>query len=224
MTFPLPATAPGDNYREADSISWSGDGDGIVDLPLKLKRIIVEMRPDMVYVSDMLPVADLSLELDDLTAEYESARDQTDEPVKLQAALQDVLARAPLRPLPNPFEDLEKRGTGQPPTIEKVYPPDQDNNGRRLFLEVKQVTGAARYRGYVAAYSNGRGAQPLAVDEQSKHAYAGALKGHPNKLYFDGLRPDRPMYLFVTTIDKDGQESKPSAIRQVVLKDEFPFK
>ena len=108
--------------------------------------------------------------------------------------------------------------------IEKVYPPDQENNGRRLFLEVRPVAGARRYRGYISAYPDGRGAQALAVDEKANHPYAGSLKGHPNKLYFDGLRPDRPMFLFVTTIDKDGRESKLSVIRQVVLKDEFPFK
>jgi hypothetical protein len=224
MSFPLPATAPGDNYREADTTSWSSDGDQIVELPLKLKRIIVEMRPKMIYVSDMLPVRDLSLEFDELTAEYESARDQTDEPVKIQIAARNALVEAPPRPLPNPHDDLGKSGQGQAPTIEKVYPPDQDNNGRRLFLEVKPVTGARRYRGYVSAYPDGRGARALAVDEKSGHPLAASLKGHPNKLYFDGLRPELPMYLFVTTIDESGRESKPSAIRKVVLKDEFPFK
>jgi len=45
----------------------------------------------------------------------------------------------------------------------------------------------------------------------------------PTTLYYDGLQPSRPMYLFVTAVEDRGRESKPSAIREVVLKDEFPF-
>lgn len=224
MSLPLPATAPGDDYREADTSSWSTDGDQVVDLPLRLKRIIVETRPEMVYVNDMLPIGDTSLELDDVTAEYESESDETDAPVKLQRAARNALAEGKSRPLPNPYEDLRKHGNGESPAITKVSPPDQANNGRRLFVEIKPVPGAVRYRGYVSAYEDGRGARALAIDEQSKHPVAASLKGQPNKIYFDGLQPDRPMYLFVTTIDKDGRESKPSAIRKVILKDEFPFK
>jgi len=224
MSFPLPASAPGDNYREADTTWWGSDGDGIVDLPLKLTRVIVEMRPQMIYVNDMLPIKDLSLELDDLTAEYENESDQTDAPVKLQIAARDVLVEGKLLPLPNPYVDLQKNGVGEAPKIVKMYPPDQNNNGRRLFVEVEPVPSATRYLGYVSAYPDGRGAQPLGADEAGNPRYAWMLKGHPNKLFFDGLQPARPMYLFVTTKDKDGHESKPSAIREVVLKDEFPFK
>lgn len=223
MSFPLPSTAPGDNYREADTTWWGSDGDGIVDLPLRLNRIIIEMRPQMIYVNDMLPIPDLSIELDDLTVEYESEADQTDAPVKVQMAARDVLNEGKLLPLPNPFAALQKTGIGDAPKIVKVYPPEQINNGRRLFVEVEPVTGATRYRGYVSAYADGRGAKPLAIDQQTKHNHARLLKDHPTTLYFDGLQPSRPMYLFVTSLDKDGHESKPSAIREVVLKDEFPF-
>jgi hypothetical protein len=224
MRFPLPATAPGDNYREADTAWWGSDGDGIVDLPLRLTRIIVETRPKMVYVNEMLPIVDPSLEMDDLTVEYQSASDQTDAPVRLQVAARNVLDEGKPSRLPNPFEELSKRSRGASPVIARIYPPDQGNNGRRLFVEVKPVTGAVRYRGYVSAYPDGRGAQALAIDEQSRHPVAPSLKGQPNKLYFDGLLPDRQMYLFVTTLDKEGNESRPSAMRKVLLKDEFPFK
>ena len=54
MSFPLPSTAPGDDYREPDTTSWRTDGDPIVDLPLKLKRIVIETHPKMVYVNDMI--------------------------------------------------------------------------------------------------------------------------------------------------------------------------
>lgn len=224
MSFPLPGTAPGDNYREADTTWWGSDGDHIVDLPLKLTRIIIEMRPKMVYVNDVLPIGDPSLEMDDLTVEYEREGDETEGPVKAQIAARNVLSEGRRLALRNPFDDLSKQGRGAAPTIEKLYPPDQVNDGRRLFVEVRPVAGAARYRGYVSAYPDGRGAQALAIDEQSKHWIAASLKGKPNTLYFEGFQPDRPMYLFVTTIDRDGRESKPSAIRRVILKDEFPFK
>ena len=45
-----------------------------------------------------------------------------------------------------------------------------------------------------------------------------------NQLFYNGLQPARPMYLFVTALDAEGRESRPSEIREVVLKDEFPFK
>jgi hypothetical protein len=224
MTFPLPATAPGDGFREASTTSWSSDGDAIVDLPLRLQRVIIESRPMMIYVNDMLRVADASLELDDLTAEYENDADQTDAPVKLQLAARQALVDEKAPPLPNPYDELRKQGTGAAPSIAKLTPPDQGNNGRRLLVDIAPVPGATRYRGYVSAYEDGRGAKALAVDEQSKHPYAAALKGQPNRVYFDGLQPERPMYIFVTIVDKEGRESKPSAMRKVILKDEFPFK
>lgn len=223
MSFPLPGSAPGDNFREADNVWWGSDAEGIVDLPLRLTRLVVEMRPQMVYVDQMLPINDLSIELDDLTAEYASAEDMTDAPVKSQRAAAAALGKQPLPQLPNPYAELQKTGVGSPPKIAKVYPPEQFYNGTRLYVEVEPVEGAARYRGYVAAYPDGRGAQPLAVD-QKVGGYWGTTLKTPNMLLFDRLRPATPLYFFVTTLDAAGKESKPSVIRKVLLKDEFPFK
>jgi hypothetical protein len=223
MSFPLPGNAPGDNFREADTTWWGSDAEGIVDLPVKLTRVMIEMRPQMVYADEMLPVKDLSIELDDLTAEYADAKDMTDAPVLTQRSAANVLSEGKPPPLPNPHAELAKTGTGAPPTIAKMYPPAEFYNGTRLYCEIQPVAGAARYRGYVAVYPDGRGAKALAVDQQSTDKMAKTLK-RPNELFFDRLRPATPLYFFVTALDADGKESKPSAIRKVVLKDEFPFK
>ncbi|MCH5374892.1 MAG: hypothetical protein JJ992_13030, partial [Planctomycetes bacterium] len=224
VRFPLPGNAPGDNYREADSTWWGSDEDGVVDLPVQLTRIIVEMRPQMIYVNDMLPVEDLTLAFDDLSAEYEEPEDMTEAPVKLQIAAAGMLTDGKLMPLPNPHQELLESGWGPPPKIADMRPPDQINNGRRLFVTVQPVAGAVRYRGYVSAYPDGRGAQPLAAVGQQAGQRVPELIGKPTTLYYDGLLPSRPMYLFVSAVDEQGRESKPSDIRQVVLKDEFPFK
>jgi hypothetical protein len=148
----------------------------------------------------------------------------TDEPVKLQRAAAGMLAQGKVLPLPNPHQELLTAGWGRPPVITDMRPPDQINNGRRLFVTVKPIPGAVGYRGYVSAYADGRGAQPLAVDQQQANKRVAELIGKPTTVYYDGLQPSRPMYLFVTAVDDQGRESKPSAIREVVLKDEFPFK
>ena len=223
MSFPLPGNAPGDNFREADTTWWGSDAEGIVDLPVKLTRVMIEMRPQMVYADEMLPVKDLSIELDDLTAEYADAKDMTTAPVLTQRSAANVLNDGKLPPLPNPHAELAKTGTGTPPKIGKMYPPAEFYNGTKLYCEVEPVAGAKRYRGYVAVYPDGRGAKALAVDQQSTDKMAKTLK-QPNELFFDRLRPATPLYFFVTTLDADGKESKPSAIRKVMLKDEFPFK
>ncbi|HEV7405713.1 MAG TPA: hypothetical protein VGO11_22405, partial [Chthoniobacteraceae bacterium] len=223
LRFPLPNTAPGDDYREPDAVWWGSDAEGIVDLPLKLTRIFVEMRPQMIYADQMFPIDDLSLELDDLTAEYASRENMTDAPVLLQTSAAGAMTKGTLAALPNPHAALQQSGAGAAPKIAKVYPPPEIYDGTRLFVEVEPAPNAASYRGYVAAYADGRGAKPLAVDQKSSSKWAKSIT-QPNVLLFDKLQPARPMYVFVTSIDAEGKESKPSPIREVILKDEFPFK
>ncbi|MCG3150058.1 MAG: hypothetical protein PCFJNLEI_03525 [Verrucomicrobiae bacterium] len=224
LRFPLPGNAPGDNFREADTVWWGADAEGIVDLPVKITKIMIEMRPQMIYVDQMLPVIDLAIELDDLTVEYARPEDMTDTPVKVQMAAADVLLKGELAPLPNPHAVLQEQGVGTAPTIAKLSPTDEPQyEGNRLLIDITPVEGATSYKGYVAVYSDGRGALPLGVDKNSKHRRVALIKS-PNQLLFDGLKPATPLYFFVTYVDANGKESKPSPIRQVVLKDEFPFK
>ena len=84
LEFPLPNNLPGDNYREKDTVWWNHSAEGIVDLPVKLTRIIIEMRTHNIYVNDLVPVADRSVQLDNLTAVYDNAEAMTDAPVRLQ--------------------------------------------------------------------------------------------------------------------------------------------
>lgn len=215
MEFPLPASAPGDNYREKSCYSWGGDGDGIVDLPLKLTRLIVEMRTDMIYVNELLPVKNLSVELNNLQAVYDDAEDMTDQPVKLQAAARDVWRPALANSiLPNPIKTLLETGTGAAPEIEKIFPPEVMDSGDQVYVKIKPVAGAQKYIVYVSANQDGTGARPTPA----------RVEGDGSLLFVRGLQPAIPMYFFATYTDAAGQESKPSAVRKTVLRDEFPFK
>jgi hypothetical protein len=218
MEFPLPASAPGDNYREIGCYSWGGSDDGIVDLPLKLTRIIVEMRSHVVYANEMLPVPpeDWTLELDDLVAVYERPEDQTDAPVKLQATTKDVWRpRRVDLDLPNPIERLREAGVGNAAVIEKIYPPEVMAGGDQVYVRIHPVADAQKYTVYVSAYENGTGAQ-VTGQMQSKD--------EPSTIWVRKLQPAIPMYFFATYTDKDGKESKPSVVRKTILRDEFPFK
>jgi len=84
LEFPLPGHLPGDNYREKDTVWWNNSAEGIVDLPVTLTRIIIEMRTHNIYVDELLPVADRSVQLDELVAIYDSAEAMTGAPVRLQ--------------------------------------------------------------------------------------------------------------------------------------------
>jgi hypothetical protein len=216
MEFPLPANAPGDNYREKSSYSWSHSDEGIADLPLTLTKVIVEMRTDIIYVNDLLPVDDFSIELDDLMAVYKNTENMTDKPVALQA-----LAKDAWRPnivgsvLPNPIQQLRESGVGEAPVIEKMYTPEVMASGDQIFVKVKPVQGAKQYTIYVSAYEDGKGAKAAA-------GKAGAVD--PTVVWVNKLQPSIPMYFFASYTDQDGKESKPSAARKTVLRDEFPFK
>lgn len=215
MEFPLPASSPGDHYREAGCYSWGGSEDGIVDLPLTLTRVIVEMRTDMIYVNELLPVKDLSIELDDLVALYDDPADMTDKPVELQRAARDVWRpKLTASILPNPLKGLLESGVGPAPVIERIYPPDVMDSGDQVYVRVKPVDGAQKYQVYVSAMEDGTGARlaPAKVENDL------------SLLFVRGLQPAIPMYFFATYLDKDGKESKPSKVRKTVLRDEFPFK
>jgi len=92
VEFPLPANSPGDDFREKDSIWWIhtaeavDTADGVVDLPLKLSKIIFEMPTHQIYVDETLPCESLTIELDDLMAIYDSPEMMTDRPVQTQRA------------------------------------------------------------------------------------------------------------------------------------------
>jgi len=215
VEFPLPGTLPYDDYREADSVWWgSEDGDGIVDLPLSLTKLVVEHRTHNIYVDEMVPSPGLWVELDDLTAVYESAATMTDAPVALQQRTKGkVLERFSDHPeaLANPIAALQEKGVGAAATILKIYPPETWNDGKRAMVDLRPVEGAKEYRIYVSAYETGAGAVRRAASKE------------PTFLVLN-LRAEFPIHFFATYVDKDGKESKPSKAVTKVLKDEFFMK
>ncbi len=87
LEFPLPSHLPYDNFREPDTTWWGSEGgDGVVQLPLKLRRIIIEHRTHNIYAHEKVEVEDRSVRLHRLKAIYDDAESITDAPVELQLA------------------------------------------------------------------------------------------------------------------------------------------
>ena len=213
LEFPLPNHQPGDDYREKDTVWWNYSAEGVVDLPVELTKIILEFRTHHVYVNDCLAIPDRSVQLADLRALYADPESMTNAPVEIQRRAAGLKLFAPTggTALPNPIVRLREAGVGAPTTITKIAPPDQQYDGTRVNVTIAPVEGAKEYRVYVAAYENGSGAQALA-------------KGAEPEMLVTRLRPEFPLYLFATYLDKDGKESKPSEVKRIFLKDDFPMK
>ena len=216
VEFPLPSHSPGDRYREKDAVWWNHTAEEHVDLPLKLTRIIVEMQSHQIYVNEMLPVENKVIEIDDLIAVYESEEMMTDGPVTLQREAEGAVSSGSTQIaarsfLPNPIAEQAEAGVGAPTKILKLYPPQQYFDGTRVHVSIEPVKGATEYQVWLSAHSDGRGA--IAIK-----------KGEDSEPLITRLKPDFPLFFFVTYTDADGKPSKPSAVRKVVLKDEFPMK
>lgn len=219
VEFPLPGNAPGDGYREKDSVWWGhsgGDEDGVVDLPVRLNRVVVEMATHQIYLDSMLPVLSRDLEIDDLVAVYDNAEMRTDAPVELQRAAASVgaVGEVDMTWLPNPVAELAENAAAPAPSIVRLYPPEQRRAGTTLYVEIQPVDGAKSYRVYVSTEADGLGSKEMGR----------ASSEEPNVVKISGLQPNIPMYIFATYLDAESKESKPSKARRTVLKDEFPMK
>lgn len=118
-----------------------------MDLPLTLTRVIIEMRSDIIYANALLPVDDLSVELDDLTAVYNSPEDQTGQAAKIQLAARTIARpKIKLSALPNPIKALADSGVGAPAAIEKIYAPEVMASGDQVFVKIQPVAGAKNTR------------------------------------------------------------------------------
>jgi hypothetical protein len=209
MEFPLPANSPGDNYREQDSVWWNHSAEGIVDLPVSLSRMVFEMSTHQIYVDEMVPVENKTIEIDDLTAVFETTADTTDAPIRRQREAADSLRQKGRgEGLPNPIALRQTTGVGPATTIVKFYTPEQFNDGTRIHAAIEPVAGAKEYQVWVSAYPDGSGAVVM-----SKGAVAEPLVNR--------LRPGMPLYFFVTYTDANDKPSKPSAMATITLKDEF---
>jgi hypothetical protein len=213
VEFPLPNHLPGDNYREKDTVWWNHSAEGVVDLPVRVTRLIIEQRTHNIYVDDLVAVPDRSVELSGLVAVYDDAGAMTEAPVRLQQAAAKAIQfpTIDLSALPNPIAGLRKSGTGVAPMIEKVAPPEHGYDGTRVDVTIQPVEEAKEYRVYVSAHESGANGQPMG-------------KGDRPQVLVAGLRAECPLYVFATYVDKEGKESKPSEARRILLKNDFPMK
>lgn len=212
LKFEMPSNAPYDSFRELGSTWWGhfGKGDGVVDLPLKLDKIMVERRTHAMYVNDPQPTRPDDVLLGDLYAEYETASDKTDEVVRLSRVRMPMPEGVP--DVGNPIKDLESKGVGAPTVITKTELPLHQYDGTRCHVFFDKVAGATGYNLWVSPYENGNGAIEMAKDWKE-----------PGQL-LTGLRPEVDFHIFVVYTDKDGKVSKPSKPFKIRLRDMFGMK
>jgi hypothetical protein len=211
LRFELPSSAPYDSYREYGTSWWgSYGGDGVIDLPLKLEKIIVERRPKVIWGNELVDASSDDVLLGDLYAEYASKADQGDEVIRLSKIRMPIPKNLP--ELGNPIAELAKTGVGAPTKVLNVTDPAHQYDGTRCHVHFDTVAGAKGYNVWVSPYPDGRGALQL-----------GAGWTESGKL-IEGLRPEIEFYVFVVYTDKDGKLSKPSEPLKIALKDRFGYK
>jgi len=184
-----------------------GASDGVVDLPLKLVKIIVERRTDVMYVDQPVPASNDDVLFGDLYAEYASPADATSEAVRLSRLRMPIPKQAPA--LENPIDGLSKTGTLAPTKVLKVADPTHQYDGTRCHVHFEPVAEAQAYDVWVSPYADGRGALKLGRD----WAESGGL--------VTGLRPELDFYVFVAWKNAEGAQSKPSTPLRIRLKDSF---
>jgi len=204
LRFQLPGSSPYDNFREHGTAWWGAyGGDGVVELPLKIEKIIVERRPKVMYGNSLVAAKHDDVLLANLYAEYATPEDKTEEAVKLSKVRMTVPANAPQ--LTNPIAELTANGIGEPPKITKVADPLERADGTVAVVEFTPVPNAKSYDVWVSPYADGRGAMCLGKGwtESGKSIH--------------GMRPKVPFYAFVVYTDAEGKASKPSAPFQFSL-------
>ena len=209
VRFPLPGTHPYDGARELETTWWgSHGGDGIVDLPLTLEKIIIEARNEVPWLGEMKTVPVRSYKLSQLVAEYDSA----------EATAPAIIAKSKLRmPLPvwtgpqeNLLAKLNTEGTGPAPELREFAEPTHFNDGRRMIVHFDE-TADRKYNLYLSIYPDGRGADLLKAAVKSGDQVT-------------GFKPETPMYLFLTSVGADKKESKPSKAFKLITHDNFAEK
>lgn len=211
LRFESPGHAGYDNFRKAGTTWWgANDGDGIVDLPLTLEQIIVEQRSHVLYVNDVQPAASDSVDLGKLYVEYESPADATPEAIRISKLRMPPVPKT--MNLPNPIAQMQQTGVLDPPTIDKVVPPLEHDDGTTMLVHFTPVPMAKKHFVWGGTYEDGRGAVNLMP--------AGAKPG----VLLRGLRPGPTFYVWMTYQDEKGQMSKPSPPVNIVLVDRFKEK
>ncbi|MHB9110454.1 MAG: COG1470 family protein [Armatimonadota bacterium] len=209
LRFELPSNSEYDAYREFGSTWWGNyGGDNIVDLPLKLEKVIVERRTHVLYVNDIQPANPADVLLGELIAEYETPFDATPQAVALNKVRMALPAAVSL---PNPITEMANN-VPAPVTLKGVRPPDWGYDGTTALVDFTTTDDATGYNVWVAAYPDGRGAIKLPW----------TLTKPGGQIYW--LRPAMKLYLWVTYTTKDGKVSKPSNRLEIQLVDAFANK
>ncbi|MCM8759440.1 MAG: hypothetical protein NC906_06690, partial [Candidatus Omnitrophica bacterium] len=210
IKFQMPSNAPYDCFRELGSSWWgSFGGDGIVDLPVRLEKIIVERRSWVIYGNELIPAKDEDVLLGDLYAEYASSEDMTDKAVKLSNIRMPVPQGIPV--LENPIKNLEQTGVLPSVKILSVQDPEHMPDGTRCNIYFQEASDAKSYDVWVSVYPDGTAAVKIA----SNLTKSGSL--------IQGLKPDTDFYLFIVYKDIEGKQSKPSQPFRVKLKNKFLY-
>jgi hypothetical protein len=209
VRFPLPGNAPWDGARSPDSVWWGSlGGNGIPEPPFTLISLALEARNEVPVAGVMVPVKDRTYKLSGLVAEYA----EKDDP--LPGAVRSRTLAMPLPDWKGPTDNLMARlaanGVGEAPAIGRFDEPHHFNDGRRMLIKFEAKAGFT-YNLYLARYENGTGAELLK---------AGVTDG----LLVTGLKPETPLYLFLTSVGPDKKESKPSKAFRLVTRDNFAEK
>jgi hypothetical protein len=213
LTFQMPASAPWDSFREYGTSWWGATrGDGIVDLPLTLEKVIIERRPKAIVGNDLLPVSKDDVLLADLNVEYASGFDQTPEVVRQSAIRMPIPDAAKVATVSNPVAEIAAKATLPATKVLRTEDPEFQFDGTRCHVHFEPVADAKSYDVWVSPYPDGRGALQL-----------GKAWPESGRL-IRGLRPEREFYIFVTYTDKDGNIGKPSEPFKFTLKDRFGYK
>ena len=141
-------------------------------------------------------------------AEYDTEENTTDEPVaadKIRMPLPEWAG-----PTENPIARLAIEGVGPAPAIKEFVEPQHFNDGRSMLIRFAQDP-ALTYNLYLSRFPDGRGADLLVGGVKDNQSVA-------------GLRPETKMYLFLTVVNAEKKESKPSAPFELITHDNFAEK
>jgi len=209
IRFETPSHAPYDRYRNPGSLCWGslGDGDGIVDLPLKLEKIYVERRAKVMYVNTLEPADPTPVLLGELIAEYATPEDMTEKAIMLDRLEMPRPVRNFTRT--NPITELAAKGELPATKITGVEHPSFEPNGTRGVFLFDEVAGATAYDIWVSTAPDGTGALQLGKDIKA------------TKTEIRGTRPNADLYAFIVYRTADGKTSKPSPAFKFKLDSQF---
>lgn len=98
LRFELPGNQPWDKFRDAGTSWWGyyGTGDGIVDLPLSLEKVIVERRTHVIKVDELEAANPEDVLLGNLYAEYNRPADNSAEAIRLSRLEMSTTQKSPV--------------------------------------------------------------------------------------------------------------------------------